>query len=282
MVGAGSSGATAGVGFGQGGTAPSNGGSNGQGGAEGPDGSAGASAGRVPFSPDANEAAAPEDVGSGVMDARASDSGGGSDGGFVDAGPVGPIVPPDCPGDPSAGWTEYTEIFKIQRPYDLMESDRYNFANGIYDFWVFPNDKPFEVGNSTAPRTEARYPNMTGGQKMWTGDILVDSPSNTTTIFQVHHTTTGAGPVYLQVNGGTLRELNGQVVVSNIIGKWFNLKVAFDPATANATIYVNNCQKLMLRNSRPGDHVYYFKHGVYTCTSSVCRDHYKNVHLYQR
>ncbi len=191
-------------------------------------------------------------------------------------------MPPDCPEDPTAGFTEYTDTFKIQRPYDLMESDRYNFVDGIYTFWVFPNDKPFEVGNTTAPRTETRYTNFTTGWRMWSGDVLVDSPSNTTTIFQVHHNTTGAGPVYLQVNGGTLRELNGQLVVSNIIGKWFNLKVAFEAATANATIYVNNCPKLMLRNSRPGDHVYYFKNGVYTCTSSVCRDHYKNVHTYQR
>ena len=78
------------------------------------------------------------------------------------------------------------------------------------------------------------------------------------------------------------QELNGQLVLSNMLGKWFNLKVAFDAPTVTATTYVNNCQKFVLRNSRPGDHVYYFKHGTYTCTSSVCRDHYKNVHTYQR
>jgi len=237
-------GATGSAVTGQGGSAPG-GGSNGQSGSQGSGGSADAPDAGVPFPPETRDAAASADAG--VVDARVRDAG-IADVGFVEGGVVGPIVPPDCAGDPTDGWTEYTDLFKIQRPYDLMESDRYTFANGLYTFWVFPNDKPFEVGNTTAPRTEARYTNFTVGQKMWSGDILVDSPSNTTTIFQIHHTTTGAGPVYLQVNGGTLRELDGQLVVSNILDKWFNLKVAFDPATASATIYINDCQKLVLRN----------------------------------
>jgi len=33
-------------------------------------------------------------------------------------------------------------------------------------------------------------------------------------------------------------ELDGQLVLSNMIGKWFNLKVAFDAPTVTATIYV--------------------------------------------
>ena len=54
----------------------------------------------------------------------------------------------------------------------------------------------------------------------------------------------------------------------------FEEQPSFDAATSTATIWVNNCQKLVLRNSRPGNRDFYFKNGVYTCTSSICRDHY--------
>src|SRR6266516_712206 len=51
----------------------------------------------------------PEDANSGTPDVRGDgtvpDSGAAvSDGGFV-----GPVVPPDCPGDPTQGWTEYSD-----------------------------------------------------------------------------------------------------------------------------------------------------------------------------
>jgi hypothetical protein len=200
----------------------------------------------------------------------------------TDGGFVGPVVPPDCPGDPTQGWTEYADTFHLEHPYDLMPSDRFTFQDGIYTFWIFPTDKPHAVGNTTAPRCETHYTNFTTGQHMWTGDVFVESPSNTTTIFQVHTTASGAGPVYIRMQNGNIEEINGSVLARGMYDKWFNLKVAFEAATSSATIYINNCQKLVLNNSRPGSRDFYFKNGVYTCTSSICRDHYKNVHLYQR
>ena len=98
----------------------------------------------------------------------------------------------------------------------------------------------------------------------------------------MHTTATGAGPVYIRMQSGNIQEIDGSVIAQGMYGKWFNLKVAFEAATSTATIYVNNCQKLLLRNSRPGSRDFYFKNGVYTCESSICRDHYKNVHLYQK
>jgi hypothetical protein len=40
----------------------------------------------------------------------------------------------------------------------------------------------------------------------------------------------------------------------------------------------------MLPNSRPGSRDFYFKNGVYTCIApaTICKDHYKNIHLYQK
>jgi hypothetical protein len=215
-------------------------------------------------------------------DANSADASSFEAGAVTDGGFVGPAVPPDCPGDPTQGWTEYADTFHLEYPYDLMPSDRFTFENGIYTFWIFPTDKPHAMDNTTAPRTETHYTNFTTGQHMWTGDVFVESPSNKTTIFQVHTTASGAGPVYIRMQDGTIEEINGSVLATNMYDKWFNLKVAFDAATSSAIIYVNNCQKLVLNNSRPGSRVFYFKNGVYTCTSSICRDHYKNVHLYQK
>jgi hypothetical protein len=218
----------------------------------------------------------------GPGDGAAKDAGALDGGATLDGGDIGPIVAPDCPGDPTSGWTEYADTFRVEHPYDLMVSDRYTFVSGIHTFWVFPNDLPHAPGNTTAPRTEAHWTNFTTGQKMWTGDMLVESPSTPTTVFQVHTTATGAGPVYIRVANGTLSEINGSVLARNVYDKWINLKVAFDAATSTGTIYVNNCQKLVLPHSRPGSGDFYFKNGVYTCTSSICRDHYKNIRLYQR
>jgi hypothetical protein len=210
-------------------------------------------------------------------DSPVFDAGSVTDGGFV-----GPVVPPDCPGDPTVGWTEYADTFHLEYPYNLMPSDRFNFTGGIYTFWIFPNDKPHAVGNTTAPRTETHYTKFTTGQHMWTGDVFVESPSNHTTIFQVHTGADGAGPVYLRMQDGNIEEIDGSVLARGMYDKWFNLKVAFTASTSSAIIYINDCQKLVLNNSRPGDRNFYFKNGVYTCTSSICRDHYKNVRLYQK
>ena len=61
---------------------------------------------------------------------------------------------------------------------------------------------------------------------------------------------------------------------------WFNLKVAFDSATRQAKLYVNNC--LIKTVSGPGgDGRFYLKNGVYHCgASGGCKTHFKNVHLY--
>jgi hypothetical protein len=258
----------------------------GTGGSDAPDAAGGAGkGGGAGASVDASGTGDSPDAG--ASDAKSGDSK-MTDAPFVDAGPVGdggfvgPVVPPDCPGDPTQGWTEYADTFHIEHPYDLMASDRYTFENGIYTFWIFPTDKPHVQGNTTAPRTETHWTNFTTGQKMWTGDVLVEAPSQNTTIFQVHTTASGAGPVYLHVKSGNVEEINGSVIARNIYDKWFNLKVAFVAATSTATIYVNDCQKLVLPNSRPGSRDFYFKNGVYTCDSSICRDHFKNIHLYQR
>jgi hypothetical protein len=196
---------------------------------------------------------------------------------------VGPAVPMDCPGDPAEGWAEYIEKFKVEKPFDLAESARFKFENGIWSFYVLPGDSAHQPNNTTEPRTEARFPNFTNNKlHMWAADVRLERTLNHTTIMQVHTTTTGAGPVYLRVDDGNLHPLNRGNFATGLYDKWFNLKVAFNPANLETTIWVNNCQKLKGVIGPRGNSINYFKHGTYTCTGSLCRAHFKNVHLYQK
>jgi hypothetical protein len=90
------------------------------------------------------------------------------------------------------------------------------------------------------------------------------------------------GPLgtYLRVNGGTIHQLNGGDVASNIYGKWLNLKVAWDIPSGTGRIWINNCLKLTVHGTKGS--TWYFKFGTYTCNSAKCTAHFKNVHRYQK
>ena len=82
----------------------------------------------------------------------------------------------DCPGDPTAGFTEYKDTFKVEHPYDLPVSARFSIDGGIYNFWVMQGDKRHNP-TSTArnPRTEARWSqNFRTGIRMFSADIFWD------------------------------------------------------------------------------------------------------------
>jgi hypothetical protein len=194
--------------------------------------------------------------------------------------PVPPLVMPECPDDPTQGFTEYKDTFVVQRPYDLSGSDRFSYENGIYTIFVKSTDKPHQPGNTTAPRTEARYPNFSSGEHIWTGDVLLDSPLSRTCIFQIHNVEASIA-VYLRVVGGRLFNLStGKTILENSYGKWFNLKVAFNTKTHQVRTYINNCLKETSQSPSGPTPDWYFKNGTYTCDSGTCRDHYKNIHLY--
>jgi hypothetical protein len=195
--------------------------------------------------------------------------------------PVPPILAPDCPGDPTQGFTEYRDSFVIQRPYDLAAADRFSYENGIYTFWVLPTDKPHAMGNGTAPRTEARYSDMSTGEHIWTADVMFEAPLNDTCIMQIHNVL-GAIAAYYRVIGGRAFNLGtGQTILTNDYNKWFNMKVYFNAQTLEVRTYVNNC--LMDTHTAPhGTPYWYFKNGTYTCQATICKDHYKNIHLYER
>jgi hypothetical protein len=213
--------------------------------------------------------------------------------------PVGPIVQMDCPGDPTEGWTEYQDSFKVQRPYNLPINTRFSITGGIYNFWVFPNDFPHSPdAGGRNPRTEARYGgtadkatgnNFVSGMRMYSTDMLIEPNAVGSAIMQIH-ASDPAVPIGVRimpngnmVNNGTLTVVEGSSVPGGLIGKWFNYKASLDTATMQVKIYVNNCLKSTYTGQR-GSGAFYFKNGVYFCKTSQngCFSHYKNIHLYKK
>jgi hypothetical protein len=198
------------------------------------------------------------------------------------ANPVPPIIAPECPGDPTAGFAEYKDSFVVQRPRNLPASDRIKYENGIYTFWVMSSDLSHKADSGTAPRTEARYSDISTGEHIWTGDVMYQSPSKTC-VFQIHNVNSPIA-IYLRVQDNRMFNLStGTTILTNYTDKWFNLKIYFNTQTREVRTYVNNCLKETSRApSTASVPKWYFKHGVYTCESGTCRSNYKNIHLYQK
>jgi hypothetical protein len=277
----GSGGGAGGVGgFGTGGEAGGSGGSAGTGGSGGSPGDAGSGPPDGPVT-SADAAPAPGDGGS-----PPGPTNYGKVGELVlvplqyTAAPVPPIIAPECPGDPTEGFSEYQDSFVVQRPRNLAAADRFKYENGIYTFWVQSNDQSHKADSNTAPRTEARYSDISTGEHIWTADVMYESPSKTC-VEQIHNVV-GAIAVYLRVEGNRMFNLStGKTILTDYEKKWFNLKVAFNTQTREVRTFVNNCLKETSR-APTGTPFWYFKHGVYTCDSGTCRSNYKNIHLYQK
>lgn len=201
-------------------------------------------------------------------------------GGLVDGG-LDPSIP-TCPGDPTEGFTEYMDTFKVQHPYDLMESDRFSFQGGIYTTWVLSTDKPFEMGSATGPRTEMRWSqDWSTGERIWDGNVMYESPSSQACIMQVKgEAPIGGEAVYLQVNGGNLRNSVQKAFLTNSYDKWMNIKTAYNTATRVGRVWVNNC--LLYTTTYSTANTWYFKNGTYGCNASICKTHFKNIRFWQR
>jgi hypothetical protein len=321
-----------GAGSGAGG-ADETGGATGGSGAGGTGGKvSGGGSGGTPAAPDANVAPAPDAASGPAPDASAStpadaasftvDSNtpmnveGGAPPSYegeipIYYGPeVGPIVEMNCPEDPTQGWTEYQDSFHLERPYNVPQNTRFSITGGIYNFWVFPGDRPHSpIAMGRNPRTEATYGGtydkanvkgggglsgnigyFTTGKRMYSADIRIENNAIGSAFMQIHTTAAGGGPIGIRmqgngdiVNNGSLTVVTGSSVPGGIVNKWFNFKASLDADSLEVNIYVNNCLKKTYKGSR-GDGNFYFKNGVYFCKTSQngCFTHYKNVHLYKK
>jgi hypothetical protein len=199
--------------------------------------------------------------------------------------PVGPAVTMDCPGDPTAGFTEYKDTFQVGHPYDLPAASRFSIVDGVYTFWVMHGDKK-QIITSTAenPRTEARFAaRFKTGIRMWSADVYWDkSVTNGTVVMQVHTTTTGIGPVYMVAKGNNVSPIDAKKVPGGLIDRWINVKVLINADTTASQYWVNNCLVATQGKGTRGDGNNYFKMGVYHCDVGVCRARIKNVHMYMK
>lgn len=163
------------------------------------------------------------------------------------------------------GWKEIPLKYVIQRPYDLEVKDRYRFdaTNNIRDFWVYFSDKPHAPPpNKTTARTEMRLETFSTGERMFGADVFV--VTNTAAcigqIFDAAH-----GPVTMLIAhpDGRVTVGNGDVIKTNAIGNWWNLKFSNDTAT-NGLIHIYVDNKLVGTYHSRGPREYYFKCGVYS------------------
>jgi hypothetical protein len=199
--------------------------------------------------------------------------------------PVGPEVTMDCPGDPTAGFMEYSDNFKVEHPYDLPVGDRFSIDGGVFTFWVKQGDKRHNpTSTATNPRTEANWSQrFRTGIRMFSADVFWEkSVTNGTVVMQVHTTSTGIGPVYLVANGANVPPITGSKVPGGLIDRWINLKVLINADTTASQYWVNNCMVASNGNGTRGDGNDYFKIGVYHCNAGTCRARVKNVHLYMK
>lgn len=145
---------------------------------------------------------------------------------------------------PTDGFSLYNDTFYVQKPWDKQLEERYTFKDGIHTTWTYEDDKPLAQGNGSDGRTELRWNTWADQliEHMWTGDVMIDSGSNQTYIFQVKSNTSGE-PIYLQVfRPGEVHwgSKSAPTLIADAYGKWFNLKAAYDPMSRLPRVW--NCQ----------------------------------------
>lgn len=179
---------------------------------------------------------------------------------------------------PTLGFVEYPTTFKVQLPYDLPLESRFSDTGGMYSTRIYPNDKPFEKGNTTDPRTEMRWETWKNQavDNMWEADVMYEPGTVHSCIMQVKNNTSGEA-VYLRVMaGGDLYWLGaGKTVLKAYYGKWFNLKASFNPSSATAKVWINDVLVHTQRYNNSRD--WYFKNGTYGAEGGVAVAHFKNI-----
>ncbi|CAD6268303.1 unnamed protein product [Miscanthus lutarioriparius] len=192
--------------------------------------------------------------------------------------------------DPTAGF-EKVELsdsdFEVQSPYNVPESQRFQYRNGVRTFWVYRNDKPFNTATHTNPRSEVKVKGHDYSSGVWQfeGYGYVPSGSSGVSVMQIHD---GKGAAHstvlmLHVYDGVLRFYSGTAIEAGIYDRWFRLNVVHDLGASTVTVYVDGRRKFGA-SVIPSDS-FYFKFGVYMQhhdQSSCMESRWTNVTLYTK
>ena len=187
---------------------------------------------------------------------------------------------------PTDGFVQYSDTFTVQKPYDLNISDRFSATDAggsllQFNCWIHSGDHPLYVTSPTAPRTEMRWnTNWAATERIWEADVMIDPGSEGTAIQQIK-SNSGFEPIYINVhnNGNLYNDGGSTVLASNMLGKWFHLMCAYNPATGIGRAWIDGKQVVTRSDPHPITTVWYFKNGTYG-TKNLSETHYKNVHFW--
>ncbi|TVU50999.1 hypothetical protein EJB05_02400, partial [Eragrostis curvula] len=193
-------------------------------------------------------------------------------------------------GNPTAGFTK-VELndgdFQVQSPYNVPESQRFQYRNGVRTFWVYKNDKPFNTATHTNPRSEVRLRGHDYSSGVWQFEGYGYVPSGTSgaSVMQIHNEEGAAHStiLMLHVYDGVLRFYSGDAVEADIYDRWFRLNVVHDVGASTVAVYVDGEKKYSA--SVIPSQSYYFKFGVYMQhhdVSARMESRWTNVKLYTK
>lgn len=190
----------------------------------------------------------------------------------------------------TTGWKQVPFTFEIQHPYDLKTNDRYAYdpKDDIHDFWVYFTDKPHAPPpNKTTARTEMRLETFSEGEHMFDADLNI-SPGTFACIAQVFDSAHGPvamliahpdGRVTISVHDSSK---HNDVIKTNAIGCWWNLKMTNDPRPGGK-IHIYADDVLVGTYDNRGRRDYYFKCGVYSRENSNRSEvRYRNIKMWIR
>ncbi|EFJ08733.1 hypothetical protein SELMODRAFT_131123 [Selaginella moellendorffii] len=190
--------------------------------------------------------------------------------------------------DPTVGFEKQQVSWKIQKPYDLQVSDRYNFSDGVHKLWVYTSDKPQNPHSPTKPRTELRFRQPQYSQGIWQfeGDFYVPSGTTGVCIMQIHGGRNSATALQIRVDGPgdlirTGADLEHATFATHIYDKWIHLNVIHDVDHEMLSIYLDGELKHWEVNETYEEH--YFKCGVYTQNnaSEYMESRWKNINIWK-
>ncbi|CAK8539371.1 unnamed protein product [Lathyrus sativus] len=190
--------------------------------------------------------------------------------------------------DPTQGFTHVSldnSNFVIQKPYNLPVNQRYNFTNGVHQFWIYPTDKPFMSGSNTKPRTEIRISKheYTSGIWQFEGYGYVPSGTSGVCIMQVFGGRSTATTTQLRIYDGSLTYYNSPHILSqNIYNRWFKVNAIHDVDANNVKIYIDGVLKRDGAGLGAGTH--YFKFGVYVQNdhSNRMESRWKDIKVFKK
>jgi hypothetical protein len=168
-----------------------------------------------------------------------------------------------------SGWTPQPVTFTVQWPYNLAESARYSFTNGVYHMFVLSTDKPFNTTTKTLPRTEQRFPDYTSGEIQYQAMLMAPANENSYCVFQIHTSDDQEGTFgstafmlfWFSSDGGSVHDYSGTELAKNLGGQWFQLNADHNLVTHTIKIWVNNV--LVWTQTTNGATDFYMKDGVY-------------------